>query len=293
MDPMTIVAATDFSDAARAAVDRAVLIAREHKAQLVLVYAFDERSWANLRSLATPKKNLLSDQPLARAWETVRRTAQRIERKHEVPVSGMVAIGQASEAIASTATDAHASLIVLGPHARRLGDRLYLGSTALGLARIATCPVLVVRNRPGTSYANCLVGVDFSPASQRAATTVARLFPSAAITLLHAVLSVEGPMLFTGALREAINAAKEKLRKEALDRLAHELPAGQTGQLNLAKYRAVIGPAHAALSRALANGRYDLLALGRDAKAQLVERVLGSVPANLLVSAPTDVLITP
>ena len=60
--------------------DRAVLIAHEHQAQLNLVYAFDETGWENLRSLARPKKNLFAERPLARAREAMRATAQRIER---------------------------------------------------------------------------------------------------------------------------------------------------------------------------------------------------------------------
>jgi len=223
----------------------------------------------------------------------MRTTAQRIEREHRIRVSGVVAMGHASVAIASTAEAAGAALIVLGPHARRLGDRLYLGSTALGVARVATCPVLVAWNRPAASYADCLVGMDFSPPSLRAATTAARLFPSAAITLLHAVPSIESPMLLTGALSEAIDAAKIKLREEAVERLAHAFSPGQPGRLDFAKRRAVVAPAARALLRALSGGKFDLLALGRDARAEFAERVLGSVPANMLLHAPTDVLIVP
>ena len=288
-----IVAATDFSDAARAAVKRAARIAQEHEAQLTVVYAFDESSWENLRSLATPKQNLFADQPLARAGDAIRALAQRLEREHRIRVSGAVAMGHASEAIASTANAVQASLIVLGPHSHRLADRLYLGSTALGVARMATRPVLVVRNRPAAGYARCLVGVDFSPPSQRAAIAAARLFPSVAITLLHAVQSVEGPMLLTGALREAIDAAKAALCEQAGERLAQAFPAGQPGRLDSAKRHAVAVPTVRALMRELNSGKFDLLALGRDAKAALAERVLGSVPANMLVNAPTDVLIAP
>lgn len=289
MDPMTIVAATDFSDMARAAVERAALIARKHEARLTLIYAFDEFLWENLRSLAKPKKNLFADQPVEHAWTKIRAVADQLSRKHGIIVAGVVAMGHASEAIASTAAAVHASLIVLGPHV----GRLYLGSTALGAARGATCPVLVVRNRPKAEYLRCLAGVDFSPPSQRAATAAARLFPSAAITLLHAVQSVEGPMLFTGALREAIDTAKAALRVQAQERLARLFPAGQPGRLDSARRRAVIGSAQIALQRALQSGKFDVVVLGRDAKAALAERVLGSVPANMLLNAPTDVLIVP
>jgi nucleotide-binding universal stress UspA family protein len=293
MEKMTLVAATDFSEAGRAAAARAATIARDHEARLHLVYGFDETSWENLRSLATPKKNLFADQPLHQAWERIRAAADHLSRNYGIAASGVVAMGRASEAIAATADALKASLIALGPHGRRLADRLYLGSTALKTARIAACPVLVVRNRPGPAYVRCLVGIDFSPPSERAAAAAARLFPAAEITLLHAVRSVEGPMLYTGALRAAVDAAKEKLRREALQRLARAFPDGQPGRLDGARRRAVIGPAHLALRRMLDRRRYGLVALGRDSKAELAERVLGSTPANVMLNAPADVLIVP
>jgi nucleotide-binding universal stress UspA family protein len=293
MEPMTLVAATDFSDAARAAVDRAALIAKENNAPLTLAYAFDEARVENLLALATPKKKLFAEQPLQQAWENIRAMADELAHKHGIIASGVVAMGRASEAIAATANAVQASLIVLGPHGRRLGDWLYLGSTALGAARSATCPVLVVRNKPKAGYARCLVGTDFSLPSQRAAVTAARLFPSAAITLLHAAQSVEGPMLFTGALRTAIDAALAAVRVQARKRLAELFPAAQPGRLDSAARRVVIAPAHIALQRALKSRKFDVVALGRDSNAALAERVLGSVPANLLINSPTDVLIVP
>jgi len=288
-----IVAATDFSAAAGAAAERAALIAREQQAQLTLVHAFDEASWERFLTLDAARDKHFAVPPVPQAWEKIREVASQLARKHGVLASGVVAVERPPKAIAATADAAHASLIVLGPHSRRLGDWLYLGSTALGIARMGKCPVLVVRNRPAARYGRCLVGMDFSPASQRAATAAAQLFPSTELTLLHAVQSIEGPMLFTGASSEAIDAANAALRMQAQKRLVRLFPAGRPGKLDSAKRRAVIGPAHLALRRALKSGRFDVVALGRDSMPALTERVLGSVPANLLLNAPSDVLVVP
>lgn len=291
--PATIVVATDFSDAARVAVERAVQIARQHQAGLTLVCAVEQGHRPNLPAHAPANESALTGEPVRQIREAIRVAADELSRQHGVTARGVVAEGRAVEAIAAAAGDAHAALIVLGPHNRRLGDLLYLGSTALGLARAAACPVLVVRNAAGAAYARCLAGVDFSPPSQRAVITAARLFPTAAITLLHAVPSFDGPMLFTPELAEAVRAAKASLREEAIERLAQAFPAGQPGQLDSAERRAVVESAAGALLHALESGRFDLVALGRDAKSDLGERVLGSVPANLLLHAAVDMLIVP
>lgn len=293
MSPMTILVATDFSAPSRLALARAVAIARAHGARLQLVHAFDAASWKNLRSLATPKKRLLADQPNARAGERLRAMAARLERDHGIRVSTRMPSGRASRAIAAAARSAQASLVVLGAHGQRLGDRLYLGSTALGVVREVDCPVLVARNEAAAPYRRCLVGMDFSPPSARAATAAAALFPAADLTLLHAVQAITAPMLLTGELREAVRAGMAELRAQAGAQLAKAFAGPQPGRLSAARRRAVAGPATAALLRELGDGRFDLVALGRDARPALAERVIGSVPANLLTHSPADLLIVP
>jgi len=293
MHPMNILVATDFSAPSRVAVARAVAIARNHGARLQLIHAFDAASWKNLRSLATPKKRLLADQPNALAGERLRTLAAQLERDHGIRVSTRMPSGHASRAIAAAARSAKASLVVLGAHGQRLGDRIYLGSTALGVLRGVDCAVLVVRNAGIAAYRRCLVGMDFSPPSARAATAAAALFPDADLTLLHAIQALKGPMLLTGELREAVRAGMAELRAQAGARLAQAFTGPQPGRLAAARRRAVAGPATAALLGALQDGHFDLVALGRDARPALAERVIGSVPANLLMHSPADLLIAP
>jgi len=290
---MTILVATDFSAHSRLALARAAGIARAHGARLQLIHAFDAASWRNLRSLATPKKRLLADQPNARAGERLRAMAALLERDHAIRVSTRMLSGHASRAIAAAARSTQAALVVLGAHGQRLGDRLYLGSTALGVVREVDCPVLVVRDAGTVTYRHCLVGMDFSPPSARAATAAAALFPAADLTLLHAVQAIAAPMLLTGELREAVRAGMAELREQAGARLSKAFAEPQPGRLAAARRRAVAGPATAALQRELQGGRFDLVALGRDARPALAERVIGSVPANLLVGTPVDLLIVP
>jgi len=56
----------------------------------------------------------------------------------------------ASEEIAQLGSDVHADMIVVGTHGRRGLRRLFLGSVAEGVVRLAQCPVLVVRPKGET-----------------------------------------------------------------------------------------------------------------------------------------------
>lgn len=93
--------------------------------------------------------------------------------------------------------------------------------------------------------------------SQHAVVAAARLFTSTPITLLHGIPAFDGPMPFTPELAEAVRVAKISLRKEAVARLGHALPAGQPGRLDSAEQRAVDGSAARALLQELEGGRFD------------------------------------
>lgn len=62
-----------------------------------------------------------------------------------VKASGVVLFGDAAQQIVSAARDTNASLIVLGTHGRRGAAHFFLGSVAEQVARLATCPTVVVR----------------------------------------------------------------------------------------------------------------------------------------------------
>jgi universal stress protein A len=62
-------------------------------------------------------------------------------------VKGRLESGRPSEVIAQTAHDAGYDLIVMGTHGRTGLSRLFLGSVAEQVQRLARCPVLTVRLR--------------------------------------------------------------------------------------------------------------------------------------------------
>jgi nucleotide-binding universal stress UspA family protein len=142
-----IVHPTDFSPASRAAFARAVALARDEGAELLLVHVLasvtpllgdgymSPKTYEDLfRSIRAQAQKQL-DQLLARA-----KTAR-------VRARGLLLEGTAADAIARTARAKHAQVIVMGTHGRTGLARLLMGSVAERVVGTAPCPVLTVRGK--------------------------------------------------------------------------------------------------------------------------------------------------
>ena len=68
-------------------------------------------------------------------------------------IAGLLHEGDPRSCIAQAAAEIHADLIVLGTHGRRGFARALLGSVAEAVARVAPCPVLLVRAPEPTATA--------------------------------------------------------------------------------------------------------------------------------------------
>jgi nucleotide-binding universal stress UspA family protein len=74
-----------------------------------------------------------------------RKLKERLVADNHPQVVSVVRTGDAGEAITEYAADIHAELIVLPSHQRRGLNRLLMGSVAERVARLAPCPVLILR----------------------------------------------------------------------------------------------------------------------------------------------------
>jgi nucleotide-binding universal stress UspA family protein len=148
-----ILAATDFSEASRAAVDRADVLASAFDAQLHLLHVVDEplhEPWVGY----------------APAGELVH-LIERLQREARVRLAGeMSGKGTSAERTVLASTwgnpgdeilkyaDCHdIDLIVCGTHGRRGWNHLMVGSVAERVVRRARCPVLTVRAGAGPARA--------------------------------------------------------------------------------------------------------------------------------------------
>jgi nucleotide-binding universal stress UspA family protein len=140
--PKTILVATDFSDAAEAALDHAVVLAAKLGAKVVLLHAYE------LPMVGYPDGMLVPNHEMTLrivGWaekELAECVAAR--RDADVPIELLLRQSDPREAILSVAKERDADLIVVGTHGRRGIVRALLGSIAESVVRTSPVPVLTV-----------------------------------------------------------------------------------------------------------------------------------------------------
>lgn len=173
--PRVIVAAIDFSDPSRTALEFAARLARQTGAALHVVHVEDP---------------LLAEAARQSGFDLSKETKEELGRflASAGPATALsprhhVVTGAAVDAILEVAEEQHADLVVVGSHGMSGAERLLFGSTTEGVLRHASMSVLVAppawsfrADAPDLSGTGPVIaGVALSPPSIAAATAACRL----------------------------------------------------------------------------------------------------------------------
>lgn len=198
-----IVVAYDDSDAARAGLDHALVLAEQFGGKIVAVNLSDLSAAAivPIRSAAPPQP--ADPAPLLASLDPARRAlfheiSDRVASR-DVPVTLEFSANGAVAGIVDAATRWDATAIAIGTHARTGLAHAWSGSVAEGVVRTADVPVVVVRaNTPAKPLRRVVVGVD---GSQPSAT--ASVFATA-LALEHPIRLVYCSVIDTGSVTQPI-----------------------------------------------------------------------------------------
>ncbi|HEY7040357.1 MAG TPA: universal stress protein [Methylomirabilota bacterium] len=143
----TIMHPTDFSRASTPAFKRAVEMAKDNRAQLLIVHVLAPAPMMVGEGYVSPKVYEDMDAAArAGAQKQLRRLVEQAKRSG-VRARPVLLEGIAHERIAQTARSRKADLLVIGTHGRTGFARFFLGSVASRVLTIAPCPVLTVRGK--------------------------------------------------------------------------------------------------------------------------------------------------
>ena len=142
-----ILVPVDGSPTSDRGLEEAVKLAKLTGARLRLIHVVDELIYATgMDSVGAMTTNLI---PLLReGGEQILKTCKARVEASGVPVETVLFdsfAGRVCDLVVAEATKWHADLIVLGTHGRRGVGRIFMGSDAEQIVRMAPIPVLLVR----------------------------------------------------------------------------------------------------------------------------------------------------
>lgn len=283
----TLLAATDLSDLARRAAERAALLASQMDARLELYHVVEGDLLDQLRQLMGLEAAPIEARLLDEARGDLAVLAELIGG-NPVPA---VAVGQGFPpvAIAERAEQIGADLVLLGARGAGFLRRALLGATAERLLRKGTRAMLVVRREADVPYRRVLLPVDLSAVSERAIAAALTYAPGAEIILFHAYeVPFEGKLRYAGVEEANVEHYRQLARQQAVTRLATLAEA-----CGLANARRLVGQGAAdtlVLEQADLQAP-DLIVVGKHGRHVAEELLLGSVTKHVLAEANCDVLV--
>lgn len=287
----TIVAALALEVGDDPVVGRALQLALQHEARLIVVHV--------LEGLASDDESFPRSTDRGAVIEILEREAKdrlgRLLEAAPVPTEIIVEAGAPHSIINRLARRNKADLVVIGPgKARNIREKVF-GSTADRVVRSSRGPILIVKTRSTNPYRRVASTVDFSTTSIAAAQAAALVAPGVTMELVHAVeipLAFEQAMLKAGTPQVEIEryrrAKAQSARKQLLALFSKE------GDLpRPAKVRVLHGTAGEVLVRLARRGGIDLITVGTQGRNAVSRLVLGSVARKVLAGAACDILVVP
>jgi len=292
MKVQRILAATDFSPTADAAVRRAALLAKAGGATLDIAHSFHAPPLAEAWRKLVEQEGITEDVVRARTAERMAALAADIVKRTGVTPGTHLLSGKPPVALAQWAKDNAVDLIVIGAHGEHLLLDLFVGSTALKLLRLSAVPVLLVKRHPPFDYERILVATDFSPAARDAANLAARFLPDASLYLLHAFEApFERQMTYAGSDDETLDGYRRLGETEARWQMDEFVKTLEAPERFARKVRH--GYAPALINQYAAEMGADLLVLGANRQSEFAAALLGSVATHLINEARSDLLLVP
>ncbi len=289
--PRRILVATDFSDGAAQAMERAATLSRALDAALLLLHVVPQNALVDLARMLHEVIDEAKSHAEKAALHDLRTLATGLAHRLSVTAGTRVTCGPVVASIIDAANRFDADLLVLGARGANPVRDFLLGSNAERTLRKAERSLLIVRQATRGGYRQVLVPVDFSAHARHALQLACAMAPDAVITALHVFdAPLEARLEYAGVPEADITAYRERGRREAEARL-HEflvetpgLPAGRVVPQVEIGY-----PAGVILDTARRLGA-DLVALGKHGRSPVEEWVLGSVTIHTINNAPCDVL---
>lgn len=275
----TVLVAIDYSAMAKEALKRAISIAKDKDAHLIVIHVIEPPF------IESPFLKSVDKDEIKQELETnIDELNAEANLKYILFVESGLAVGTIARKVETTKAD----LLVIGTHGKDDIRSNYFGSTALKLTQKTHIPVLIVKNEVNDSYQKMLAPTNLSDYSKESILFAKSLFSKPSIKYLYAFESVdEVQALRYHISTEQMNEFKIELlldAKTALEKFVKEVGGGEKGLIH---FEASINEDILAY---LKKYKADLLVLGSKGVNNLNSFLFGSTSSYLIQRSPIDVL---
>lgn len=290
LDPM--LAASDFSRSAEAAVHRAALLAKTHGAALEVVHSVAPAPLTAVVRQLIEGQGLTEEELVKRARRRLEGVVADLNIHHAITATGQLLAGKPTTTIAGHAAALNAALVVLGAHGEHRLLDLFIGSTALKLLRLLERPVLLVKQTPLFAYERVLIATDFSATSRHAANFAAALLPLADMHVFHVFEApFERELHYAGSDDQVIEDYRRLGQQDARRQMDEFIQSLDEPERFMGRVRH--GYAPALVNQYSAEISADLLVLGSNRQSGLSATLFGSVATHLVQESRSDLLLVP
>lgn len=284
---MTILAATDLSEASRSALRYGHAFARALGQPLSVVSVAELWERDTRRLVESFEDDRVTARP--EAIETVQAFVDDTLGSDAGANVEVLVDHPPAAAIIEAAARLDAQLIVVGTSGHSRIGELFFGSTTSAVARESTLPVLAVPPQAEPDRLDTILApVDLSPCSARSlglAHQLAQAF-AARLIVLHAspvtTPAVSPPMVY-------IPEATDEVRRAAEKRV-HEMVVRE-GLEDRADVRVEVSPPHAAILHTVEDEHADLIVMGTHARSGVEKFFLGSTAERVLRDRTCPVIV--
>ncbi|SFZ84534.1 Nucleotide-binding universal stress protein, UspA family [Devosia enhydra] len=280
--PRRLTLATDLTARSDRATERAMMLASEFNAQLLVVHAVEADNYAFWDHGPSWRRspNLVE---VAR-----RRLRLELPEMEALDIQVLVERGDPFELVRKASEGSGSELIVTGVAREEVYGASQPGRLVGELASHTGTPLLVVKRKPLAPYRHIVVAVELTENSVGALRFARRCFPNAILTVFHAVDLSYANLI--GDLEGTRRSVEEGATKTCRQWLNDQLGPAEAEQLQLV---VVYGEPAMLLDHYAWEKPVDLVVTGSHRRGAIARALLGSVARSVLERAPADVLIVP
>ncbi|TMA96218.1 MAG: universal stress protein [Deltaproteobacteria bacterium] len=142
-----ILHATDFSKASARALNEAIKLAKQNRAEILIVHIIEPTPYVAGDELGSAEiYTKLEDMAKRDAEASMSKLLRRL-KKSNIKARGLLLMGSPHDQIVKAAKSKKVDMIVIGTHGRTGLSKLFMGSVAGKVIALATCPVVTVRGK--------------------------------------------------------------------------------------------------------------------------------------------------